>query len=60
MQENGKSIIWEPGEIIYEVGGDPKTLLPFQNVWNLTHFLQRYTMAQNCSLFIFLQKENSE
>ena len=24
MQENGKSIIWEPGEIIYEVGGDPK------------------------------------
>ena len=24
MQENGKSIIWEPGEIIYEVGSDPK------------------------------------
>ena len=24
MQENGKSVIWEPGEIIYEVGSDPK------------------------------------
>ena len=24
MLENGKSIIWEPGEIIYEVGSDPK------------------------------------
>ena len=24
MQGNGKSKIWEPGEIIYEVGSDPK------------------------------------
>ena len=23
MQENGKSIIWEPGETIYEVGDEP-------------------------------------